>query len=61
MAEQEPSCSLNLRGFPTELRKRLRMFAIEHGEELQVLIPRWLRERLEKESTRKPSSKPKSP
>lgn len=60
MTEAEPTCSLNLRRFPKELRKQLRLLAIERGEDLQDFIPRWLRERLEKEKQGKPVAKRKS-
>jgi len=61
MTEQEPTCALNLRRFPKELRKQLRIFAIDRGEDLQDFIPRWLRERLAKEKEGKSIAKRKTP
>jgi hypothetical protein len=60
MTEPEPTCALNIRRFPKELRKQLRMFAIDRGEDLQDFVPRWLRERLTKEREGKPIAKRKT-
>jgi hypothetical protein len=57
---KEPQCAFNLRKFPAELRKRLRMIALRDDEDVQDLVPRWLRERLEQEEGKShvPSKKP---
>jgi hypothetical protein len=49
MDAKEPTCALNLRKFPKELRKRLNRIAVESVEDVQVFAPRWLKERAEQE------------
>ena len=64
MQPKEPICALNLRKFPKELRKRLNKIAIDLEEDVQDLVPRWLRERLDQEDAKtqvqgKKGAKPK--
>ena len=54
MASDEYVCSFNLRKFPKELRKRLRLAALRFDEDVQDMVPRWLRERLDQEEARSP-------
>ena len=66
MQPKEPTCALNLRKFPKDLRRRLNHFAIDAEEDVQDLVPRWLRERLEQEelkskATSKKGAKQKAP
>jgi hypothetical protein len=64
MDTKESRCSLNLRRFPLELRRRLHAFAVLRGEQVQEIIPRWIKERLDQEESKnqlgKPIAKPKS-
>jgi len=57
MQTKEPTCAFNVRKFPTELRKRLRKIAIDLDEDVQDLVPRWLRERLAQEDAKHLESK----
>ena len=65
MLLKEPTCSLNLRNFPKELRKRLNKIAVELEQDVQDFVPRWLRERVEEEERKlaegKSNAKRKSP
>jgi len=61
---KEPTCSLNLRKFPRDIRKRLNKIAQDLEEDVQDFVPRWLRERLDLEEKKlaelgKPNSKRK--
>ena len=65
MEPKEPTCALNLRNFPRELRKRLNKIALDLEEDVQDFAPRWLRERLEQEENKlrapgKKNAKPKA-
>lgn len=62
---KEPTCAFNLRKFPEDLRTKLRHFALDAKEDVQDLVPRWLRERLEQEENKtklfsKKAAKPKT-
>jgi hypothetical protein len=46
---KEPTCALNLRKFPKDVRKRLNKIAQDFEEDVQDFAPRWLRERLDQE------------
>ena len=64
MQPKEPTCSLHLRKFPKEVRKRLNKLALDLEEDVQEFVPRWLQERLDQEEKKlaepsKPSSKRK--
>ena len=62
MEPKEPICAFNLRKFPKALRKELRQFSIREEEDVQDIVPRWLRERLEVEKGKpqgKKNAKPK--
>jgi hypothetical protein len=64
MKPKEPTCVLNLRKFPEELRRKLRHFALDAKEDMQDFCPRWLRERLDQEEAKaqgKPNAKRKGP
>ena len=52
MEPKEPICALNLRKFPRELRKRLNRIAVDLEQDVQDLVPKWLRERLEQEEVK---------
>jgi hypothetical protein len=52
MQPKEPTCALNLRKFPKELRKRLNKIALDLEEDVQDFVPRWLRERVEQEEAK---------
>lgn len=63
MEQKEPTCAFNLRKFPRALRKDLRLFAVDKEQDVQDIVPRWLRERLDEEkskSQRKSSAKRKA-
>lgn len=44
MADDSETCSVNVRKFPKELRRDLHRICIELEEEIQDLIPRYVRE-----------------
>lgn len=52
MEPKEPICSLHLRKFPKEVRNRLKKISIDLDEDVQDLVPKWLRERLEQEEAK---------
>jgi hypothetical protein len=52
MDTKEPTCALNLRKFPKELRKRLNKIALDLEEDVQDFAPRWLRERADQEEAK---------
>jgi len=54
---KEPTCSLHLRKFPKDVRRRLNKIAQDLDEDVQDFVPRWLRERLDQEDA-KAQSKP---
>lgn len=49
MESKESTCDLNLRKFPTALRKRLNRLAVELERDVQDFVPKWLQERVEQE------------
>jgi hypothetical protein len=60
MDAKEPTCALNLRKFPRELRKRLNRIAVDLEADVQDLAPRWLRERVQQEELKLQSTSKKN-
>jgi hypothetical protein len=50
---KEPTCAFNLRKFPRELRKELRLFAVKEEQDVQDIVSLWLRERLDEEKQKR--------
>ena len=60
MPSDSSKCVLNIRKFPTDLRKRLRMRALDKGVSLGDLVAGYLRAALDKEEQPR-ADKPKRP
>ena len=53
MEPKEPTCAFNLRKFPKALRTDLHAFAVMTGQQVQKIVPEWLREKLDEEKRKR--------